>query len=201
MGDKTQLFVIGLSAKHKTRDVLLGIGIATVLLNAMGVFMGSVLAKMFPFEYVSLAAGFFFLVFALLTLGKDEKNKIANRSSVLGIAVAFFLAELGDKTQLSAIAFSASNPNEIWSVFIGATCGMLIADGVGILIAKIMGKQIPEKFMKAAAYLIFTFYGFKTIFDHFYLFLPGKSVPLTLTIAILYAFFSFILLKGRKREC
>lgn len=201
MGDKTQLFVIGLAAKHKITDVLVGVSLATVLLNAMGVFMGNVISRIFPMEYVSLAAGFFFLVFALLTIGKDDESKGVKRSSAFGIGIAFFLAELGDKTQLSAIAFSASNPEHSIGVFLGATIGMLIADGIGMLIARVIGKQIPDKFMKAVAYLIFTAFGFKTLIEHFYLFMPGKSTPLTLSIAAMYAFFSYIMLKSRKEEC
>lgn len=201
MGDKTQLFVIGLSSKHKTATVLLGIGIATVALNIMGVFMGNILSKIIPMEYVTLGSGFFFLIFALLTIGKSEEETVTGGKSVLGIATAFFLAELGDKTQLSAIAFSASTPGHGIAVFLGATCGMLIADAIGILIAKVMQRQIPEKIMKAAAYVIFTFFGFKTLLDNFYIFLPGKGIPLTITIAMLYAFFSFIMLKGKKKMC
>jgi len=200
MGDKTQLFVIGLAAKRKARDVLIGIAIATVLLNAMGVFMGNVISRMFPIEYVGIAAGFFFLIFALLTIGKDEEEQNAKGKSILGICLAFFVAELGDKTQLSSIAFSASDPENVLPIFAGAVCGMLIADGIGILISKMLNKKIPEKFMKIVAYIIFTAFGFKSLFDNFYLFLPDKTAQFLSTIGALYVFFSFILLRSRDKE-
>ncbi|MBR5479846.1 MAG: TMEM165/GDT1 family protein [Clostridia bacterium] len=198
MGDKTQLFVIGLAAGSKTRDVICGVGVATVLLNAMGVFMGNVLSNLFPMEYIRVAAGFFFLIFAMLTIGQNNAETGRARRSIWGIAISFFIAELGDKTQLSAIAFSASNPNMAMGVFVGATLGMLMADFIGILVAKVLHKQIPEKFMKITAYLIFSFYGFKTLFESFYVFLPGKGTVLTITVAILFAFFSFALLRGKR---
>ena len=200
MGDKTQLFVIGLAAKRRVRDVLIGITIATVLLNAMGVFMGNVISKMFPVEYVGIAAGFFFLVFALLTIGKNENGEGAKGKSIIGISVAFFVAELGDKTQLSSIAFSASDPGNAIPIFLGAVAGMLIADSVGILISKLLNKKIPEGLMKLVAYSVFTAFGFKTVFDNFYLFLPDKTVHLLSAIGLLYTFFSCVLLRDRKKE-
>lgn len=171
------------------------------MLNAMGVFMGNLLSDLFPVEYISIAAGFFFLIFAMLTIGQNAEEKSRESKSVWGIAVAFFVAELGDKTQLSAIAFSASDPENAVGVFVGTTLGMLIADGVGILVAKVLHKRIPEKIMKVSAYVIFTFYGFKTLFESFYVFLPGKGVSLTITVAILYGFFSLMLLQGKRKEC
>ena len=200
MGDKTQLFVIGLASKRKARDVIIGIAIATVLLNAMGVFMGNVISRMFPIEYVGIAAGFFFLIFALLTIGKDDEEESAKGKSVIGISIAFFVAELGDKTQLSSIAFSASDPGNAVPIFLGAVCGMLIADCIGILISKMLNKKMPEKFMKFVAYLVFSAFGFKSLFDNFYLFLPDKTSQFLATIGLLYAFFSFMLLRGRKKE-
>ena len=201
MGDKTQLFVMGLATKCRVKDVLFGVGIAVVLLNAMGVFMGNALSKIFPIEYVSCGAGFFFLIFALLTIGKEDEEKVGKGKSVLGIATTFFLAELGDKTQLSTIAFSATNPGYAVGVFVGAVLGMMLADSLGIIIAKMLGKQIPEKYMKIAAYLIFTVFGFKTLYDNFYLFIPGKVIYLTFTIAAIYALSSLLMLKGKKNEC
>ena len=202
MGDKTQLFVMGLATKHKTRDIIFGVGLATILLNAIGVFMGSVIAKTFPIEYVNLAAGFLFLVFALLTIedGGEKDAKIRGKS-FFAIGVAFFVAELGDKTQLSAIAFSAGNPDVMFGVFIGATCGMLIADFAGLVFAKLIGKRIPDKIMKLSAYLIFTVFGFKTLWSNFDLFLPHKSISLTFMIALLFGFFSLVLLRSKKNEC
>lgn len=76
---------------------------------------------------------------------------------------------------------------------------MLIADSVGILIAKMINKRIPENFMKLIAYSVFTFFGFRSLFDNFYLFLPDKTVQFLVTIGMLYAFFSLVLLRERKK--
>ena len=80
-------------------------------------------------EYVSAAAGIFFLTFALLSLqeepeeerGRELRRKIP---AFLSVFCAFFLAELGDKTQLSAIAFAAREPEQAFAVFLGASIGL-----------------------------------------------------------------------------
>lgn len=197
MGDKTQLLVMGFAAKYKLRDILLGVGLATMLLNMIGVFMGSAISKIIPMQYINLAAGFFFLIFALLTIGGTggEETATCKRGSMFGIGCAFFLAELGDKTQLSAIAFSASAPEMALGVFVGATLGMMVADGLGLVVAHLLGKRIPETVMSTAAYFIFSAFGLHTLWKCFHLFLPNGGVVPLIAVASLYLVFSLLLAK------
>lgn len=207
MGDKTQLLVVGFAAKYKLRDIVFGVAGATILLNALGVLLGSVLSTLIPMLYVSLAAGFFFLIFAMLSLRNDcsedehaahvKKGKLG---AMFGIGAAFFLAELGDKTQLSAIAFAAGQPEQLIAVFLGATIGMLAADGIGLAAGLILNKKLPERALQILSFAIFTGFGFHTLWQCFAEFNQDVAVfPITM-IGIVYVFLIFCLTSSGKRK-
>ena len=170
MGDKTQFLVIGLTTRYKLRDIAIGVVSASVLLNAMGVFIGSALCTVIPMDYVSLAAGLFFLIFAVMALKEDkcEDEEVCVRKSRLPVALSigttFFIAELGDKTQLSAIAFSAKNPGMELVVFLGATAGLIIGDALGVIFGLLLHRSLPERAMKLVACGVFTAFGFATVY-------------------------------------
>ena len=85
--------------------------------------------------------------------------------AAIAIGIMFFVAELGDKTQLAAIAFAAENPAFRTSVFIGSCLGMLMADGAGLFIGIVLGKSIPQKVFSRIAFLLFTAFGFHSIYE------------------------------------
>ena len=201
MGDKTQLLVMGFAAKYRMRAIIFGVSGAIVLLNALGVLLGGAVAKLVPMQYVSLAAGFFFLIFAYLSIGADEGAERAKvrRSSALGIGCAFFMAELGDKTQLSTVAFSANAPEQLFAVFLGATLGMLAADGIGLCAAKLLGKRLPERALSAAAYCVFTAFGLHTLWQCCGSFLPRGGLSAWIVVAAVYfALCALALRRARK---
>jgi putative Ca2+/H+ antiporter (TMEM165/GDT1 family) len=209
IGDKTQLLVMGLSAKYRLRDIAIGVISAAVLLNALGVLLGSALSALVPMEYVSLAAGLFFLIFALLTLKPDEcgeeevKIKKTRMPAALSIGTAFFLAELGDKTQLTAIAFSANNTGSELAVFLGATTGLIIWDALGAACGLLLHKSLPECVIKYIACGIFTFFGFVTVYPALKSIMGVRSAIIaTAVLAAVYAVFLLIFLsrcrKARK---
>jgi hypothetical protein len=80
------------------------------------------------------------------------------------VAVAFFLAEMGDKTQLATVALAAEYKS-ILAVWLGTTTGMLIADAIGIGVGIVLGKKIPERTIKWTAALIFIFFGLSGLYD------------------------------------
>lgn len=205
MGDKTQLLVASFAAKFKIHDIIIGVITATIVLNLLGVLLGGAISKIIPMEYVNLAAGFFFLIFALLTISQnqveDETEKFRlRRGSCIGIGTAFFLAELGDKTQLSAIAFAAKDPDQILPVFIGATLGMMIADGLGLIAGHLMGKRLPERLMQIIAYGIFTVFGFITLWQCINIFVPGRGMAPFIIISVTYAILTLLLIKMSKQS-
>lgn len=200
LGDKTQLFVMGLAAKEKTRDVVLGMSIAILLLNLMAVYLGVMLSDFVSSEIICLVSGFGFLVFAYLSLFSDveeRKREKVRRFAILSIAMMFFMAELGDKTQLSVIALAAQKPQmRIW-IFLGATAGMLLADGVGIILGLKLGKRLPEKLFKRAAFAIFAIFGIMSIGESMDLIVPGRALLPTLVIAVIYLLLVFL---GRRKR-
>ncbi|WP_446898371.1 TMEM165/GDT1 family protein [Clostridium sp. LBM24168] len=168
MGDKTQLLAMAMASKYRAKQVLIGVFVATVLNHALAVAIGNYLGYMIPMNTVKIAAGIAFLVFGFWTLRGDkidEEGKKRNKfGPIVTVAVAFFLAEMGDKTQLMTITISAQN-NQPVLILIGTTIGMLIADGIGIIGGAWMCRHISEIYIKWAAGIIFIFFGTTTIYN------------------------------------
>jgi len=167
MGDKTQLLAMAMASKYKVRQVMLGVLVATILNHALAVTFGSLLSTIIPMDIVKIVAGISFLVFGLWTLRGDKIDaddmKKVKFGPVVTVGIAFFLAEMGDKTQLMTIALAAKSSFPVL-VLVGTTLGMLIADGIGILGGAWMCKHIPEKYIKWGAGIVFLFFGTLTLF-------------------------------------
>jgi Ca2+/H+ antiporter, TMEM165/GDT1 family len=168
MGDKTQLLAMAFATKYKAWKVLIGVFIATVFNHALAVALGTFISRNAVLSlWVQILAALAFIFFALWTirgdkLDEEKKNKKARFGAIVTVAIAFFLAELGDKTQLATIALAAKFPLDPVFILMGTTLGMLIADALGIVIAVVLKKKIPEKIIKyiaAAAFAVFGFIG------------------------------------------
>lgn len=168
MGDKTQLLAMAMASKYKVRQVMLGVLVATVLNHALAVALGSYLSSVIPMDTIKIVAAFAFLIFGFWTLRGDkldeEKEKKKKFGPVVTVAIAFFIAEMGDKTQLMTITIAAKSVNPVF-VLLGTTTGMLIADGIGIIGGAWMSRHIPEKYIKWAAGIIFIFFGSLTLYQ------------------------------------
>ncbi|MEG9225372.1 TMEM165/GDT1 family protein [Aeromicrobium sp. Sec7.5] len=165
LGDKSQLMAMTFASRYRARDVILGITAATAIVHLASVGIGFWIGDAFS-EYqgwISIAAGVAFLGFALWTLRGDEltddeaqKAKNAGGRALLAVGLAFFLAELGDKTMLATITLAVDND---WvGVWIGSTVGMVAADALAIVVGAVLGKNLPEKAIRygaAAAFAIF----------------------------------------------
>jgi putative Ca2+/H+ antiporter (TMEM165/GDT1 family) len=165
MGDKTQLLAIAFAAKYKPSKVLIGVFAATILNHALAVAAGSLIARVEPIQaWIQCAASLSFIVFGLWTLRGDrlsgEENRRTRFGPVVTVAVGFFIAEMGDKTQLATIALAAKFPDIPGWILLGTTTGMLIADAVGITIGVILSRKIPERKVKLVSAGIFILFGF-----------------------------------------
>jgi putative Ca2+/H+ antiporter (TMEM165/GDT1 family) len=171
MGDKTQLLAMALACRFRWQTVMLGVLAATLCNHFLAVVAGTYLTKVIPLYYVQVAASASFILFGFWTLRGDTlegEDKRFNYSPFWTVAVAFFLAEMGDKTQLATVALAAEYKSII-AVWLGTTTGMLIADAIGIGVGIVLGKKIPERLIKWVAALIFIFFGLSGLYD----LLPG----------------------------
>jgi Ca2+/H+ antiporter, TMEM165/GDT1 family len=161
MGDKTQLLAMALACRFRWQIVMLGVFAATLCNHFLAVVAGTYLTRIIPLYYVQLAASASFVLFGFWTLRGDTlegEDKRFNYSPFWTVAVAFFLAEMGDKTQVATVALAVEYKSII-AVWLGTTTGMLTADALGIGVGIVLGKKIPERLIKWVAALIFLFFG------------------------------------------
>lgn len=188
LGDKSQLITMTYALRHSWWVVLSGIAVASMLVHGLSVAIGHFLGTTLPERPIAFAASIAFLLFALWTWRtRAEKNQTAVRVAeprfvVFAIISSFMLAELGDKTMLATVAL-ASEQN--WAgVWVGATIGMVLADGVAIAVGVAMHKRLPERFLHTLASLLFLLFGLYLFFDNG-LGLPWVAVVVTGTVAAL----------------
>ena len=166
LGDKSQLMALTFAARYRARDVLIGITVATALVHLASVGIGVLVGSAFADRQwiVSLIAGVAFLAFAAWTLRGDElsaaeadKAKNSTRAALVAVGVAFFLAELGDKTMLATITLATK---EDWfGTWVGSTLGMVAADALAIGVGALLGRRLPERAIKYAAAAAFVIFG------------------------------------------
>ncbi len=176
MGDKTQLLAMAFAVRFKWQTVMWGVFVATIFNHLLAVLVGNYITHFMPLEYVQIAAAASFIAFGLWTIRGDQlsgEEKVNRRSPFGTVAIAFFLAEMGDKTQLATIALAAQFDTVIL-VWLGTTAGMMIADGIGIIVGIVLGKRIPERTVKWVAAMIFILFGLAGLYEH----LPKQFVTL-----------------------
>jgi putative Ca2+/H+ antiporter (TMEM165/GDT1 family) len=161
MGDKTQLLAMAFASRYRWQTVMWGVFVATLANHLLAVLVGHYLTALVPMHYIQIAAAISFILFGLWTLRGDtlgDEDKRFTYSPFWTVAVAFFIAEMGDKTQLATVALAAKYDN--WTaIWMGTTSGMLIADAIGIIVGIVLGKKIPERFVKWFAAIIFILFG------------------------------------------
>ena len=171
MGDKTQLVALAFATRFRASIVLAGVFIATLLVHLFSVFLGEVAGLALPAFWINLIAGVAFVGFGLWTLRGDElgdeaKLKKDRFGPLMTVSITFFLAELGDKTMLATVTI-ASQQQSFFGVWLGSTLGMVVADGIAIIVGKLLGKRLPEKPIKYGAAAVFIISGVYTLVQAF----------------------------------
>ncbi|WP_232676994.1 TMEM165/GDT1 family protein [Nocardioides sp. R-C-SC26] len=172
LGDKSQLMAMTFATRYRARDVIIGITAATAIVHLASVGIGYWIGDSFADsqDTIAIVAGVAFLGFAAWTwrgdeLTEDEADK-ARRSTgwaILAVGVAFFLAELGDKTMLATITLATQ---EGWlGTWIGSTVGMVAADALAIAVGAVLGKRLPERAIKIGATSAFVLFGILLILE------------------------------------
>ena len=165
VGDKSQLMALTFATRYRARDVLIGITVATAIVHLASVAIGAAIGSTFAEMQwaISIVAGVAFLGFGAWTLRGDElteddKEKVHRSSgaAILAVGVAFFLAELGDKTMLATITLATQ---EHWfGTWIGSTLGMVAADAIAIAGGAYISRKVSTRvvtFGAAAAFFAF----------------------------------------------
>lgn len=185
MADKTQLLVIAFASRYSAAKVLIAVFLATLLNLSLAVAAGHFLTVLVPMHIISFIAGLSFIIFGLWTLRGDKAEKDSVKKSRLGpiftVAIAFFIAEMGDKTQLATISLAIQYQSMI-NVLLGATLGMLIADAIGIMAGLVLRKHLPERKIKFISASIFIFFGFFSVYKVMYSRLEPIGIVLALSL-------------------
>lgn len=169
LGDKSQLMALAMAAKHRARDVFIGMFFAILLMFALAVGLGALLGT-FLDDYaniVAIVAGLIFLGFAVWTLRGDDDDddedpdtlpaSATNRTVMTAAFTAFVVAELGDKTQLASATLAVREG--FWPVYFGSVIGEVAAIGLAIAIGALAGRHLPERLIRYGAAALFAVFG------------------------------------------
>lgn len=166
LGDKTQLVALSLASRYRVRVVLAGILFATLGVHLISVGLGGAADHLLPDDWIAFVAGMAFIGFGLWTLRGDElcdgDDCRRGRSPFWIVTFTFFVAELGDKTMLSTMTLAAER--SLFWTWLGSSLGMVVSDGLAILVGQVMGAKLPERTVKIGAATLFLAFGtFKMI--------------------------------------
>lgn len=163
MGDKTQLLAFLLASRYKkTLPIILGIFVATIFNHTLAGLAGSWLAGLFSPDVLRWVLALSFVAMAIWILIPDKmdddgfpQNKFMEKWGVFGITfITFFLAEMGDKTQIATVALAASYGTP-FIIVAGTTLGMLIADVPAVWIGDKLSEKIPVKWVRLISAVLF----------------------------------------------
>jgi len=170
IGDKTQLLAFLLATRFKKPvPIIAGMLVATALNHALAGALGAWITAVLSPEVLRWILGLSFLGMAVWTMIPDkieeEEMQVARKFGVFGATlITFFLAEMGDKTQIATVAMAAHYPNPVL-VVIGTTLGMLIADVPAVFIGDRFAARIPMKLVHGIAAAMFAVMGLATLFS------------------------------------
>ncbi len=172
IGDKTQLLAFLLAARFKKPlPIVAGIFVATVLNHALAGALGAWITTALSPEVLRWGLGLSFIAMAVWTLIPDEiedenentQAQVAQRFGVFGATLlTFFIAEMGDKTQIATVAMAARYADAVW-VVVGSTLGMLIANVPAVYAGDKLAGRIPMRLVHGIAAGIFALLGAATL--------------------------------------
>lgn len=198
MGDKTQLMLIALTSKYKLRDIILGTAAAILVLNGLAVLAGGLVSEFIPDWLIKTTAALAFLYFAASTIAGDdddegeEEGKSKIKFAPLAVFCTFFVAELGDKTQLTTITFGANEGmGAALIVWLGSSLGLFAADILGMLVGYLLKSKMPEGLLNTLAFAIFSVFGVYTLYQGLKLINTSIQtipvIPILIVAAVVFA--------------
>ncbi|MCC6237394.1 MAG: TMEM165/GDT1 family protein [Dehalococcoidia bacterium] len=173
LGDKSQLVALSFATRYRWWVVLAGVTLATLLVHLGSVGAGRALDGVLDDRVLRVLVGASFVGFAWWSLRGDTIDEDDTRErptrylGALGIvAVAFFISELGDKTQLATVSLAGSNPDWV-GVWLGSTAGMVLADALAVAVGLALRRQLPQRRIGQVAAALFVIFGLLTIASAF----------------------------------
>jgi Ca2+/H+ antiporter, TMEM165/GDT1 family len=165
LGDKTQLVALGMGARYRLAPVLIGVATAYAASTLLSVVAGGLLGATLPTRALGIGGGVLFFAFAAWNLrdgGEEEEEEDIHSPYrrghiVLSVAVAMFVAELGDKTMLATATLAAQgDPVFVW---LGATIGITLSGAVGVLVGRFGGAKLPDRTIRIGSSALFALFG------------------------------------------
>lgn len=168
IGDKTQLLAMVLATRYrKPVPIVLGILVATLANHALAAAVGAEVATWVGPAIMRWVLGGLFLAMAAWCLVPDKQDEgpknIGTLGAFLATAVAFFLVEMGDKTQIATVALAARFHN-IPLVTAGTTLGMMLANVPAVFFGDVLSRRIPLKLIRTLAAIAFAVLGLLSLF-------------------------------------
>lgn len=205
MGDKTQLLMVAMTSRFKLRDILIGSALSILALNALAVGLGALISHLIPGWLIKIVAALAFFYFAWSTLQGEEDEETGHEKSgghpILTVFGTFFLAELGDKTQLTAITFAANEGlQSALTVWLACSIGLFAADLMGMLAGYLLKNKLPGGFLDKLAFAIFAVFGFTTLAEGASLLLGKGALPWEIAGTAAVVFALLCLWTWKKRE-
>ncbi|MET0727838.1 MAG: TMEM165/GDT1 family protein [Acidimicrobiales bacterium] len=169
LGDKTQLVALTLAGRYPAMKVLATLGAAILVLQTLSVTAGALISRTVPDRLIAVGAGLLFLGFAVWTWRTADEEPDhdvgagAGRAGLLSVAVAFFLAELGDKTMLTTAGLAADRGAV--PVWIGSVAAMLAATALAVLAGRALMSRVSPKTLRTIGAIAFAVVGIATLFS------------------------------------
>jgi len=167
IGDKTQLLSFVLAARlRRPLPIITGITAATLANHALAGSAGAWVAARVSAATLTWVVGLAFIGFGLWTLRPDTLAgdlRLIGGGAFVTATVAFFLAEMGDKTQLATVALAARYPGRLAEVVLGTTLGMLAANVPAVLVGEVLAERIPMARIRLVAAALFLAMGVLTL--------------------------------------
>lgn len=168
MGDKTQIIAMTLATQFSAIEVLIGVAIGVFFNHGIAIVLGKYISKIVPLNLIQVFAGLLFVAFGVLALiGNEDKEKEKshkNLGPIITVAIAFFVGELGDKTQLTAMTLSTEGQFPLF-ILMGTTLGMVAVSGLGIFVGSKIGEKVPEIIIKIISSAVFLSFGTIKLFQ------------------------------------
>lgn len=161
LGDKSMLLALALATRYRPLPVIGGITIAAFLMLGVAAALGSLVGSALPGAALAIGGGILFVVFGILALRSDDEDEehasLRSGSVLLGVTLAFLVAEFGDKTMLATATLASTRPAV--ATWIGGAIGMAAASITAVLLAVRLGRHLPARTLRLTAAGLFLVFG------------------------------------------